>query len=419
MAQSQTALSDATFTPDGIDDSDNTTTSSSSGSKDAVEKYRTRSILIEVALKRVIEKNEKYAATNSALEDKVQTLTQMLTEKSAQLCAEEAERAEVEREYERELSGRRKEIISLQNRFASEAESSALVEKELRMRLKSMSGLLAEKEREDEMLSNRLRILQSAYEKAKKDLMAMSESYIELQEKTAAVSGDSSSSRAAEVESVKEEIDKLTGLILVREAELSDAQQTLGEIEQGYLEEIARLEAFIDDVRRSEGVDRAQSANLLQVAVEEAAQLRALLREREEQLSALQAQLSSSSASDKAGLVEALSQRATMYEYLLAGDLRQQRGLIEQQTAMLAALAERMPPRAAPGLLRRRTKSLRRRAKSAAQALLHSLAFLVGKGPYAAALDAPRGLPENSQAAALQADLDGAYKYEPLDIEDD
>jgi DNA gyrase/topoisomerase IV subunit A len=230
------------------------------------------------------------------------------------------------------LNKNKNQIINLQKQLDKELSKRSKYETEeqnIRAKVKKLTFELIERDKEIQIYQNRIILLQDTLKKNRNS---------NIQEST-----------PSNVNIDENVINSLEKRVQTLQQELNEANNMLVIMENGYLEEIRKLEKFIDDSRETERINRIQQQSLVENAQKELSDLKSLLISRDSEISSLKDLLNKSDKSVYDQILPAkfsdnvdntvLLNRAAIYDYLIAGDLREQRRLIEKQFSLLENIA--------------------------------------------------------------------------------
>jgi len=312
-------------------------------------KYKSRSKLLEEAIKALrvrleaVENAPPPSIIGGEEKREVQALTERLEEAENKAMLLARELSQEQRRSETMRIGWQKELQALANNQrvqADDASKNKNADQEELQRLRK-----AQKENEAEMtrlvnseewLNGRVGRLEAELDFVLNQQQQQQQSSVE-------------SSNSAGISELKKELKQTKELMEVMETE--------------YLAEIKRLEDTIDTLRKEERVKQVQSLSLLENAQRDLAEVRVLLKTKEDAVARLENELSAlqdsfdrlggvggggggggggaaAAASSEGGNVGGGAQRTAAVDYLIAGDLRDQRRLLEQQSKLIESLIE-------------------------------------------------------------------------------
>lgn len=288
--------------------------------EDEIKKYKTRNELLEFAVKNL---NDKVLLYRQNFDSITNNLENMKTENDKV--------NDLYTDAVLKLNKNKNQIIYLQQQLDKELSTRSKYEAEqqtFRAKAKKLSFELIERDKEIQIYQNRVILLQDTLKKTRSNIKETTTNSITIDENVV-------NSLERRIQSLQEELDEANNMLVI--------------MEKGYLEEIRKLEKFIDDSRETERISRMQQQSLVENAQKELSDLKSLLISRESEISSLKDTLNKSEKSVYDQILPAklnentdntvLLNRAAIYDYLIAGDLREQRRLIEKQFSLLENIA--------------------------------------------------------------------------------
>lgn len=286
-----------------------------------IKKYKSRNELLEFAVKNLNDKVLFYKQNFDSMTNNIENIkiendrvNDLYTDSVLKLNKNKNQIINLQKQLDKELSKRSKYETEEQN---------------IRAKVKKLTFELIERDKEIQIYQNRIILLQDTLKKNRNS---------NIQEST-----------PSNVNIDENVINSLENRIQTLQQELNEANNMLVIMENGYLEEIKKLEKFIDDSRETERINRIQQQSLVENAQKELSDLKSLLISRDSEISSLKDLLNKSDKSVYDQILPAkfsdnvdntvLLNRAAIYDYLIAGDLREQRRLIEKQFSLLESIA--------------------------------------------------------------------------------
>ncbi len=286
-----------------------------------IKKYKSRNELLEFAVKNLNDKVLFYKQNFDSMTNNIENIkiendrvNDLYTDSVLKLNKNKNQIINLQKQLDKELSKRSKYETEEQN---------------IRAKVKKLTFELIERDKEIQIYQNRIILLQDTLKKNRNS---------NIQEST-----------PSNVNIDENVINSLENRIQTLQQELNEANNMLVIMENGYLEEIRKLEKFIDDSRETERINRIQQQSLVENAQKELSDLKSLLISRDSEISSLKDLLNKSDKSVYDQILPAkfsdnvdntvLLNRAAIYDYLIAGDLREQRRLIEKQFSLLENIA--------------------------------------------------------------------------------
>lgn len=286
-----------------------------------IKKYKSRNELLEFAVKNLNDKVLFYKQNFDSMTNNIENIkiendrvNDLYTDSVLKLNKNKNQIINLQKQLDKELSKRSKYETEEQN---------------IRAKVKKLTFELIERDKEIQIYQNRIILLQDTLKKNRNS---------NIQEST-----------PSNVNIDENVINSLENRIQTLQQELNEANNMLVIMENGYLEEIRKLEKFIDDSRETERINRIQQQSLVENAQKELSDLKSLLISRDSEISSLKDLLNKSDKSVYDQILPAkfsdnvdntvLLNRAAIYDYLIAGDLREQRRLIEKQFSLLESIA--------------------------------------------------------------------------------
>jgi chromosome segregation ATPase len=286
-----------------------------------IKKYKSRNELLEFAVKNLNDKVLFYKQNFDSMTNNIENIkiendrvNDLYTDSVLKLNKNKNQIINLQKQLDKELSKRSKYETEEQN---------------IRAKVKKLTFELIERDKEIQIYQNRIILLQDTLKKNRNS---------NIQEST-----------PSNVNIDENVINSLEKRVQTLQQELNEANNMLVIMENGYLEEIRKLEKFIDDSRETERINRIQQQSLVENAQKELSDLKSLLISRDSEISSLKDLLNKSDKSVYDQILPAkfsdnvdntvLLNRAAIYDYLIAGDLREQRRLIEKQFSLLENIA--------------------------------------------------------------------------------
>lgn len=286
-----------------------------------IKKYKSRNELLEFAVKNLNDKVLFYKQNFDSMTNNIENI-KIENDRVNDLYTDSVLK----------LNKNKNQIINLQKQLDNELSKRSKYETEeqnIRAKVKKLTFELIERDKEIQIYQNRIILLQDTLKKNRNS---------NIQEST-----------PSNVNIDENVINSLEKRVQTLQQELNEANNMLVIMENGYLEEIRKLEKFIDDSRETERINRIQQQSLVENAQKELSDLKSLLISRDSEISSLKDLLNKSDKSVYDQILPAkfsdnvdntvLLNRAAIYDYLIAGDLREQRRLIEKQFSLLENIA--------------------------------------------------------------------------------
>ena len=286
-----------------------------------IKKYKSRNELLEFAVKNLNDKVLFYKQNFDSMTNNIENI-KIENDRVNDLYTDSVLK----------LNKNKNQIINLQKQLDNELSKRSKYETEeqnIRAKVKKLTFELIERDKEIQIYQNRIILLQDTLKK----------------NRNSSIQGSTPSN----VNIDENVINSLEKRVQTLQQELNEANNMLVIMENGYLEEIRKLEKFIDDSRETERINRIQQQSLVENAQKELSDLKSLLISRDSEISSLKDLLNKSDKSVYDQILPAkfsdnvdntvLLNRAAIYDYLIAGDLREQRRLIEKQFSLLENIA--------------------------------------------------------------------------------